>query len=165
MPESVLSPAPVSTTVRPPSSSNAASATCVAHLVPAPRLGGLDLAILGWSGRGQALEQPAGGRLDLGHGVVEGVLVGLGRSGRPTDLADVLHGCGVHLVPGRGWLEVVEGADVAAHADEITPRLVGARPTPELDDRPTTGRRRSVPGRPPVRRGRPRGGALGLPTR
>src|SRR5690242_3764817 len=123
MPESVLRPAPVSTTVRPPSRSSAASATRVAHLGPGARLGGLDLAVLRGSGRGQALEQATGGRLDFRHGMVEGVLVGLGGPRRPTDLADVLHGGGVHLVPGRGRLEVVEGADVAAHADEITPEV------------------------------------------
>ena len=51
--------------------------------------------------------------------LVEGGLVGLRGLGRAADLADVLQRGGGHLVIGRGRLEVVERADVAAHASSV----------------------------------------------
>src|SRR5687768_15389438 len=131
MPESVLRPAPVSATTRPPRRASGRSGTRVALLGPGPGLGGLLLAVLRRCVRGQALQQPPGGCLDLGNGLVERLLVGLGGLAGTADLADVLHGCGVHLVP-RSWrLEVVQGSDVAAHGDESTPEVgtIGTRPS------------------------------------
>ena len=55
-------------------------------------------------------------RGDLLDGPVEGLGVGLRGLGRPADLAHVLQRGGLDLVLGRGWLEVVECSDVAAHA-------------------------------------------------
>jgi hypothetical protein len=57
---------------------------------------------------------------DLVHRLVEGGLVGLRRLDRAAHLADVLQGGGGHLVRGGRRLEVVEGADVAAHASTVT---------------------------------------------
>src|ERR1700712_152745 len=139
MPESVLSPAPVRTTSRPSRAGwalnrppvgkalnrppagkeRSARGSRVARLGAGARLGGLDLTVLRGRRRGQPVEQPEGGRGHLGHGQVERRLVGRARSGRATDLADVLHGGGVHLVPAGGRLEVVEGAYVSAHAPRL----------------------------------------------
>src|SRR5688572_8486831 len=125
MPESVLRPAPVSATTRPPRGPSCGpssrSGTRVALLGPGSRLGGLLLAVLRRCVGGQVLQQPSGGCLDLGNGLVERLLVGLRGLGGSADLADVLEGGPVHLVPRGGRLEVVQGSDVAAHADESTP--------------------------------------------
>src|SRR6476659_8189209 len=99
MPESVDSPAPVSTTRR-PSRSRSGTTTGSAGLVSTrpgsagvarPRLGapllGLGLAVLGRFGRHQVVEQVLGDVGDLVDGPVEGLLVRRGRMCRPTDLA------------------------------------------------------------------------------
>src|SRR6476661_4986342 len=125
MPESVLRPAPVRATTRPLSGpsrrTSSGSGTRVTLLGPGSRLGGLLLAVLRRCVGRQVLQQPPGGRLDLGNRLVERLLVGLRGLGGSADLADVLEGGPVHLVPRGGWLEVVQGSDVAAHADESTP--------------------------------------------
>src|SRR6201747_666756 len=104
MPESVLRPAPVSTTTRPSSRSPRCPVTCsatrVTHLGPGAGLGGLFLAVLGRSVGAEPFQQSPGGCLDLGDCLVEGFLVGLGRLAGTADLADVLQRRCVHLVPG-----------------------------------------------------------------
>src|SRR6478735_5012470 len=141
MPESVLSPAPVSTTVLCPSRSAGTSddipgsATGVTDLGPGTSLGGLFLTVLRRRVGGEVLEQVAGCGRHLGDGLVERSLVGLRRLAGPADLADVLQRSGVDLVLGRGWLEVVEGADVSAHVREFTwrdPPASRSRPPGQL---------------------------------
>src|ERR1044072_2116584 len=106
MPESVLRPAPVRATARPLSGpsrrTSSGSGTRVTLLGPGSRLGGLFLAVLRRCVGRQVLEQTPGCRLDLGDCLVEGLLVGLRGLGGPADLADVLEGCTVHLVPRGG---------------------------------------------------------------
>src|SRR5829696_425781 len=99
----------------------------VAQGRPLPGLGRLDLAVLGRRRRHQGVEQPRGGRRDLGDGAVEGLAVGQGRFRRPADLAHVLEGRGLDLVVGRRRLEVGERADVPAHARSVSPPA-GSRP-------------------------------------
>ena len=62
------------------------------------------------------IQQVLRGVGDLVHGVVERLLVRLGRLGGPGDLADVLQRGLVDLAAGGRRIEVVELADVAAHA-------------------------------------------------
>ena len=76
-------------------------------------------------------------RAHLVHRVLERLGVGLRGLREATDLADVLEGRGAHLVLGGGRLEVVEGADVAAHALRLVRQSVSggrrsARPAPWL---------------------------------
>ena len=59
---------------------------------------------------------------DLVDRALERILVCLRRLGRSADLADVLKSCGVHLFFIGGWLKIVEGVDVSAHANEISRR-------------------------------------------
>src|SRR4051812_1006050 len=125
MPESVDTPAPVSTTSRPrrrssgtttPRRSLGASTVTgsarVAGLRAGPALVGLHLAVLGRRGGHQVVEEVLGRVGDLVHRTVEDLLVDRGRARGATDLAHELE-CGVlHLLRGRGWLEVVQRADV-----------------------------------------------------
>src|SRR3954453_3052679 len=99
MPESVDSPAPVSTTRRPcrrtsgTATSGARTVTDsagVAGARPGAALLGLDLAVLGWSGGHEVVEEVLGDVRDLVHCAVEDLLVGLGRVGVATDLAHEL---------------------------------------------------------------------------
>src|SRR5215210_6123419 len=92
-----------------------------------PGLGGLDLTVLRRRVRLERLEQVHGGVGDLVHGALEGLLVDLGGLREPADLADVLQCGGADLFAGRFRLEVVEGADVAAHAPQRSPGLSGGR--------------------------------------
>ena len=150
MPESVESPAPVSTTSGRVASRSRAPRPRRVHLGgSAPRRGEgvrrtaqrhvpyrsralragllrLDLAVLRRRRRHQVVEQVLGDVGDLLHRGVEHRLVGLRRLGRPGDLADVLQRGGRHLVTRRGRLEVVQRADVAAHAPSVR-RASGAR--------------------------------------
>src|SRR4051812_14770522 len=80
------------------------------------RLRGLLLAVLGGRRGDEPVEQAAGRRGDLLHGVVERGGVGLRGAGGAADLADVLERGLVDLVLVGRRLEVVQGADVAAHA-------------------------------------------------
>ena len=82
-------------------------------------LGGLDLAVLRRRVRGQAVEQLGGRGRDDVDGAVERLGVGLRRLAGATDLADVLERGVTDLFVGRGRLEVVERADVAAHARRV----------------------------------------------
>src|SRR5215203_2603094 len=92
-------------------------------------LGGLDLAILRRRGGDKVVQQLSSG---IGHrrdGLVEGLLVCLRRLGRAADLAHVLQRRGLDLLVGRGWIEVMEGSDVSAHASILsTIREEPARP-------------------------------------
>src|SRR5262249_51905995 len=81
---------------------------------------GLDLAVLRSCGRYEVGEQMLGDMPDLVHSPVERRLVGRGRLVHTADLAHVLQGRGVHLVGARGWIEVVENADVPAHASMLS---------------------------------------------
>src|SRR5690242_11174336 len=128
MPESVDRPAPVSTTSRPlrrisgTERSRASTVTDSAR-VALPGLGPallrLDLAVLRRGSRHELLEQVLGHVGDLVDGTVEGVLVRARRLGRPADLAHVLQRGVVDLLRRGGRLEVVERADVAAHASSL----------------------------------------------
>ena len=91
----------------------------VPELRPGPRLGGLDLAVLGRRGRHQVVDEVPGDVRDLADRLVEHGLVGRRRLGRAGDLAHELQGRRVDLVVGRGRLEVVEGADVPAHGPSV----------------------------------------------
>src|SRR5215213_10830885 len=82
-------------------------------------LGGLDLAVLRRRVGLERLEQVHGGVRDLVDGALEGLLVDLGGLREAADLADVLERGGADLFPGRFRLEVVEGADVAAHTVSV----------------------------------------------
>lgn len=95
---------------------------------------GLDLAILR-RGRGdESVEQVGRRKRDLLDSSVESLGVLLGGLRRPADLAHVLKGGGSHLVGGRGWLEVVEGANVSAHRPSLMPgRAVVERSLPPGD--------------------------------
>src|SRR5690606_24793931 len=137
MPESVDIPAPVRVTrVRPARRSRAAptGSARVAELSTCAGLGRLDLAVLGRSGGGEAVEQVARGGGDLTDRRVEGLLVGPGWLRGAADLADVLQRRGLHRVVGGRGREVVEGADVAAHVRHGTPISLrrGPRRTPDL---------------------------------
>jgi hypothetical protein len=57
---------------------------------------------------------------DRGDGLLERLAVGLRRRRRAADLAHVLQRGGVHLAARGGRLEVVQGADVAAHTATVT---------------------------------------------
>src|SRR6478609_1768688 len=124
MPESVESPAPVSTTSG--RSSRRSSASLTRSSPGVPQLGAglglrrLHLAVLGWRGRDQVVEQVLGDVGDLLDRPVERLLVRLARFRRTADLADVLQCSRGDLVAGRGRLEVVERADVPAHGYERT---------------------------------------------
>ena len=72
----------------------------------------------------QRVQQVRGGVRDLVDRAVERLLVGLRRLREAADLADVLQRGGADLVLGRRRLEVVERADVAAHAIQRTLRAV-----------------------------------------
>src|SRR6478735_3142063 len=107
MPESVDSPAPVSTTSgrsRSRATTSSASAVGTAAVV----------------GSTQVVEEVLGDVGDLADRLVEGGLVGRGRPGGPADLADVLQRRGRDLVAGGRRLEVVQRSDVAAHASQGT---------------------------------------------
>ena len=80
------------------------------------RLARLDLAVLGRRARHERVDQLARGLRDDVDGALVGGFVGARRLGRAADLAHVLQGCGTHLLVSRGGREVVERADVAAHA-------------------------------------------------
>src|SRR3954451_9456152 len=152
MPESVDSPAPVSTTSRPSRSRSGTAIGCastvtwcrprsagVARLGPRAALGRLLLAVLRRGGRHQVVEQVLGDVSDLVDGAVERLLVRRGRAGRRADLADELQGGVADLLLGRGRLEVVERSDVAAHDTEPTwaaqPRQPLTAPRPVAPDR------------------------------
>src|SRR4051812_11331694 len=85
----------------------------------------LDLAVLGRRVRHERFEEVVRGVRDLVDGAVERLLVRLRRLVVAADLADVLESRVVDLVGGGGGLEVVEWADVSAHAPE--PRGFGIR--------------------------------------
>jgi hypothetical protein len=85
------------------------------------RLGRLGLAVLRRRGRHELVEQPRRRRRDRLDRAVERVLVGLRRLRGAADLAHVLQRGVVRLLAGRGRLEVVEGADVSAHALHAIP--------------------------------------------
>ena len=88
------------------------------------RLLARELAVLGRCRRRQVLEQVGRRVRDRLDGLVEGLLVGLAGLGAPADLPDVLQRGGTDLVAGRGRLEVVELADVAAHISQASRRKV-----------------------------------------
>lgn len=66
---------------------------------------------------GQRGEEPRRRGSNLLHGTRERLIACPRRRRRPADLADVLQRCGANLVLGRGWLEMVQDADVAAHGE------------------------------------------------
>jgi len=51
------------------------------------------------------------------HGPDEGGLVDFGRSGKPTEFSNKLESGCPYLGVRRGWLEVVKGFNVSAHAE------------------------------------------------
>src|SRR5689334_967686 len=130
MPESVESPAPVRTTSGRPARRARASAR-IPQLGPGASLLGLDRAVLRGSGGDEVVDEVARDVGDLGDGPVEDLLVGLRRLGRAADLADELERGRSHLVVGGRRLEVVERADVAAHASRL-------RADHDSDTRPAT---------------------------
>src|SRR5437867_101430 len=82
-------------------------------------------------GCGHGVEKPLGSGRDLLDSGVEGGLVG--RRGPPVaaHLADVLEGCGAHLV-GLGWdAEVAKGLDAATHVRSLR---LGEQLLPRVDD-------------------------------
>ena len=102
---------------------------------------------------------------DLLDRAVERLLVDLRRLREAADLADVLQRRGADLVVGRGGLEVVERADVAAHASSVghvgRSRAPGcgraARPRRRRRSTPprtTTGPPAAAPSKKPVLRSR-----------
>jgi hypothetical protein len=58
---------------------------------------------------------------------VEGGLVGRRRLGRPAYLPDVLQRGRVHLVIRRGWVEIVQGSNVATHVSRVAQRPAGSQ--------------------------------------
>ena len=61
---------------------------------------------------------------DLVHRGIERVLIRRRRLRGPADLPDVLQRGGVHLVPGRGRLEIVQSSNISAHENSLRARLV-----------------------------------------
>src|SRR4051812_16512842 len=128
MPESVDSPAPVRATRRPCRSASGTAISRASTVTGSARVAGaragtallrLDLPVLG-RGRGhQVVEEMLGRMRDVVHCAVEGLPVGLGRMSGATDLAHELERGIAHLLRGRGRLEVVEWADVAAHGSSL----------------------------------------------
>src|SRR3954467_8462896 len=94
----------------------------VALLSPGPRLGRLDLAVLGRSVGHELAEQLARDRRDRLDRALERLLVRPGRLGVAADLPDVLEGRGLDLLLGGGGLVIVKGADVSGHAGELSRR-------------------------------------------
>src|SRR3954466_11187403 len=92
----------------------------VALLSPGPRLGRLDLAVLGRSVGHELAEQLARDRRDRLARALERLLVRPGRLGGAADLPDVLEGRGLDLLVGGGRLAVMKGADVSTHAAELS---------------------------------------------
>ena len=72
------------------------------------------------AGRDEVVEEMLREVSDLVHGTVEDRLVGLRRLVHAADLAHVLQRRRVHLFGGRGRIEVVENADVPAHASMLS---------------------------------------------
>src|SRR5215212_7387324 len=109
----------------------------------------LDLAVLRRRGRHERVEQPRRDLDDLVDRAIEGFLIRLRGLRRAADLAHVLERRGADLLLGGGWLEVVKGADVAAHAYEVTPGRPGwwYASDSEALDRTRPDRRRPADGR------------------
>src|SRR5690606_6069543 len=95
----------------------------------------LDLAVLRRRGGDQDREQVLGGVRDLGDGALEHLGVGLRGLRHSADLADVLQRGVVHLLRGGLGLEVMERANVPAHAA----RLPRRRPADKTVDGATAG--------------------------
>ena len=85
----------------------------------------LDLAILRCRCRDEVGKEVLRDVCDLVHGAVERRLVRLRRLVHAADLAHVLQRRGVHLLGARGRIEVVENADVPAHAPMLCDGLHG----------------------------------------
>jgi hypothetical protein len=58
---------------------------------------------------------------------VEGGLVDRGRLGRPTYLSDVLQRGRLHFVIRCGWVEIVQGSNVATHVSRVAQRPAGSQ--------------------------------------
>src|SRR5690348_13515679 len=101
----------------------------VADRRPRASLGRLDLAVLGGCAGREVVEEVLRGVRDRLDGLVEGLLVGQRRLRRPRHLADVLQRGGADLVAGRRRLEVVQLADIAAHASTVCRGDAGSAPT------------------------------------
>jgi hypothetical protein len=104
----------------------------VTYSGPRLRLDGLCFPVLGGRVRHQGVQQVLGDVGDFVHSRLEGILIGLGRLGAATDLADILQGGCVHFLGGGVRFVVVEGSNVPAHMAMLGSGTLGIDPLPAL---------------------------------